>query len=114
MYYGKGFPCGKVTADGTLLVPEYGPRLYIYPSLQDPEEFRFWSLRFLSMTLLEPLVENPDHGLIDPLQWASKRIVMPSVEGEERTGIRVVFDSCEYLQMSTSELICSLPPFCFR
>ena len=46
------------------MVPQYGPRLYIFPSLRYPGEFQFWSLQLLSLTLLEPQVAEPNHGAV--------------------------------------------------
>ena len=90
------------------MVPQYGPRLYIFPSLRYPGEFQFWSLQLLSLTLLEPQVAEPNHEVVDPMQWAAKRIVMPSPprKPDDREihcpGIRVVFDTCEWILRHSS------------
>ena len=84
--------------DGTMLLPEYSPPLYIFPDENSPTEFHFWTLQLLSMTLLEPVegVSCLDYERSVPAQWAANRIVMPPPDGATMPGLRVIFDTCEY------------------
>ncbi|RPD75981.1 hypothetical protein L226DRAFT_570197 [Lentinus tigrinus ALCF2SS1-7] len=105
LYHGKGSPCGMLM-NGTMLLPNYSPPLYIFPHTDAPTEFHFWTLQFLSMTLLEPVQDVPhlDHETVDPTQWVAKRIAIKlgepsgsepdSAREETSPGLRVILDSC--------------------
>ncbi len=88
--------------NGRVLLPKYSPPLYIFPSPDTPTEYHFWSLQFLSMTLLQPVagVADLNHETLDPAQWVQKRIGMPNIrvspaDTPHLPGIRALFDSCE-------------------
>ncbi|KAI0695086.1 hypothetical protein C8T65DRAFT_665879 [Cerioporus squamosus] len=98
LYFGVGSPCGIHLdwrpIEDIIRIPEYTPQLYIYPDLGDPDEFHWWSLQLLSITLLEPMVDYPNYGVIDELNWMPKQIPLGAVNQDgSSTGIRVIFDS---------------------
>ncbi|TFK78438.1 hypothetical protein K466DRAFT_657130 [Polyporus arcularius HHB13444] len=100
LYYGRGSPCGMLL-NGRVLLPKYSPPLYIFPSPETPTEYHFWSLQFLSMTLLQPVagVADLNHETLDSPQWVQKRIGMPNIRASPADtphlpGIRALFDSC--------------------
>ena len=100
LYYGVGSPCGLLMpGEQNILIPDYTPPLYIFPHMYRENEFRWWSLQLLSMTLLEPLVQNPNYATLEPTQWFPKRIPMPC---GENPGIRVMFDSGERIILTTT------------
>ncbi len=68
------------------LLPQYGPKIHIFPQ---SGEYIGWNARLLSITLLQPLVQLPNHETDDSTHWRSRQIVMPGNQG-----IRVAFDSC--------------------
>ncbi|RDX47398.1 hypothetical protein OH76DRAFT_778745 [Lentinus brumalis] len=96
LYFGVGSPCGLFLEflEDHIRIPEYTPRLYIFPDMVEEDEFHWWSLQLLSITLLEPLVDNPNYAGIDALQWMPRHIPLGAdLPGGLSTGVRVIFDS---------------------
>ena len=96
MYYGAGSPCGYLRpGDEKIMIPEFTSPLYIFPDLEDRNQYRWWTLQLLSMTLLEPLSANPNYGIIDPIDWTPQHIPINEQGNGALRGIRVMFDSGE-------------------
>ncbi|TFK79992.1 hypothetical protein K466DRAFT_605703 [Polyporus arcularius HHB13444] len=110
LYFGRGTPCGVSLNDGTLALPEFSPPMLIFPDIRVPTEFHMWTLELVAITLLEPIVDNPNYADTAINEWSARRINMaepridetdPIIELEDgtlelniREGIRTNFDSC--------------------
>ena len=79
------------------MIPDYSPPLYIFPDVDYPAEFRWWTLQLISMTLLEPLVDNPNYETLEPTEWLCKHIPMGVQPDGHVGGIRVMLDSGEHI-----------------
>ncbi len=100
LYFGNGSPCGLFLEflEDKIRIPEYTPKLYIYPDIVMQDVFNWWSLQLLSITLLEPLVDNPNYAGTDPLQWMPRHIPLgEQLPNGASTGVRVIFDNGESL-----------------
>ncbi|RDX47426.1 hypothetical protein OH76DRAFT_779662 [Lentinus brumalis] len=96
LYFGNGSPCGLFLEflEDKIRIPEYTPKLYIYPDIVMQDVFNWWSLQLLSITLLEPLVDNPNYAGTDPLQWMPRHIPLgEQLPNGASTGVRVIFDN---------------------
>ncbi len=85
--------------------------MLIFPDIRVPTEFHMWTLELVAITLLEPIVDNPNYADTAINEWSARRINMaepridetdPIIELEDgtlelniREGIRTNFDSCE-------------------
>ena len=99
MYYGRGAPCGYLRpGDEKIMIPTYTPPLYIFPDMKERNQYRWWTLQLLSMTLLEPLSANPNYETLEPRDWLLKHIPINEREDGVLRGIRVMFDSGEHIQ----------------
>ncbi|KAI0695084.1 hypothetical protein C8T65DRAFT_744116 [Cerioporus squamosus] len=110
LYYGIGTPCGFLGIFDKIVIPEFTPRLYIFPDLRRPDLFRWWTMQLLSITLLEPLVQVPNYASLDPRQWYPKHIPVGDISAEtgSPTGIRVIYDSgatCSVLPQAVLQAI---------
>ncbi|TFK79191.1 hypothetical protein K466DRAFT_668196 [Polyporus arcularius HHB13444] len=117
VYFGKGAPCGVSIGNSPLLLPKFSPAMRIFPDAVDPTMFRTWDLDLVSMTLLEPLVADPDYESEHAHQWARRRISMPDVfldkpdgtmELDDRNGIRTVFDTCSGATVLPNRIVSSI------
>nr|VWP00243.1 Extracellular lipase (EC [Ganoderma boninense] len=97
LYFGDGIPCGVPGLGSKLLTPEFGSQIPIEEAVPHEasnvgeRQFRCWTVRLLSMTLLVPLIQPPNYASSDEPYWKAKTISFPNMDGNG--GMRAELDS---------------------
>ena len=90
------------------MIPNYSPPLYIFPDLDILADFRWWTLQLISMTLLEPLVDNPNYETLEPTEWLCKHIPVGVQPNGHVGGVRVMLDSGGHIFLMRRHMLMSM------